>query len=165
MRRTGAFPAGLLPLLNCYLWWQIMPHSATDTCESRLKNTFSTASVRLWMTCLKGWKIKGRGGQRRTERESSSFRYRIHLFSVTGLSRGIREMGGGADGEKGNSGLIENICAVQNGCSSRAWRQWLQGGISHSTREHLLYLILFLFIYFSLLKRQLMMSPTVCLSG
>lgn len=89
-----------------------MPHSATDTCESRLKNTFSTASVWLWMTCLKGWKIEGRGGQQ--------LQIQNTLIFCNWAQQGDQGDGGGADGEKGNSGLIENICAVQNGCSSRA---------------------------------------------
>lgn len=71
--------------------------------------------------------MEGRGGQRRRsrERESCYFRYRINLFTGAGLSGGggggaSGRRWGGVDRENGNSGLIENICAVQNGCNRGA---------------------------------------------
>lgn len=57
-----------------------MPHSATDTCESRLKNIFATAGARQRRTAgwgIKEWKMEEREGgrtkRRRTEKGELPF--------------------------------------------------------------------------------------------
>lgn len=69
---------------------------------------------------LKGVEDRRQGRAKTNRKGEQQLQIQNTLIFCNWAQQGDQGDGGGADGEKGNSGLIENICAVQNGCSSRA---------------------------------------------
>lgn len=85
-----------------------MPRSATDTCESRLKNIFATAGARRRRRKrrMKDWGVEGA-----EELPSQIWNRKETYLLELDLNVGRR---GEKRGLVGNSGLIENICSGPN---------------------------------------------------